>query len=61
MEYLMTVRMKFEAVDDAEARQEANRRIDEASRDHGGLLDSTGAEVKLQRLRKDGSPEKVEL
>jgi hypothetical protein len=53
-EYLLTIRVKFQAFDDAEARKVAEGEMD-------GMRWSDRYEAKFQRLRKDGPPEKVEL
>ena len=57
MEYLLTMKIRFEAMDDVEARQKAHE-IDMGD-DPSNYAEITGSEVKLQRLKKDGAPEKV--
>jgi len=53
-EYTLTVRFRFSAVDDFEARMDAKDRLNKI----GPVND---AEVKMQRLSKNKQPEKVSL
>ena len=62
-EYLLTIRVKVEAVDDVEAREKAKNELARL-----GMVDSVtgnvllnGEEVKLQRLVAGKAPEKVEM
>jgi hypothetical protein len=62
-EYLLTVRVKMQAVDDVEARIKAKNELAQL-----GMVDSAtgkvllnGEEVKLQKLEAGKAPAKVEL
>jgi hypothetical protein len=55
-DYLLTVRVKITAMDDAEARGEALIALDDLH-----LYNKGEIETKLQRLNKSAAPEKVEL
>jgi len=56
LEYLLTIRVKFQAVDDPAARIRAKTELVDM-----GIREEEMKDVKFQRLRKDGPPEKVEL
>lgn len=55
MKYLLTVRVPFEVLDDIVARE----KIEAILKDSGSLLGNEGAIVKLQRMKENSQPEKV--
>ena len=55
-EYLLTVKIKFTAMDDSDARYRVKRELADL-----GIRDDEMENVKFQRLVKNGPPTKVEL
>ena len=58
MEYLLTVRLPFNAIDDVEGRAKAREHLDDLGIN---FAQETRLEVKLQELPKGQVPRKVEV
>lgn len=55
-EYLLTLKIRFEAMDDVDARIMARKFLEES-----GLSENEKLEKKLQRIKKDSPPEGLQM